>query len=259
MKSTRIVALAILMGAGSLPAAALTGNAGYWVDSANQIVRSGTGECWHTKDWTPALAVEGCDGVAAKPAVVAPVAKPVAPPAPAPVVAPAPVPTPAPAPVVAPAPAPAPMPTLLPVPAPELLPVPAPKADTWKTVLSEKPFRLEGASFASGSSTLLRSAYEKLQVVVDAAKQHPEITLEVSGHTDDKGSKVANKRLSASRANAVKAYLVKQGVSAENISAAGFADTQPIADNKTEAGRASNRRVEVKYVIKEEKKVRVSQ
>ncbi|MDD5056739.1 MAG: OmpA family protein [Sideroxydans sp.] len=246
MKSIRIFAVSALLGMGSLSAqAALLGNEGYWVDSWNQIVRNGSGECWHTIKWSSALAVEGCDAVAPKVEAPAPVAKPVAPPpapAPAPVAAPAPVVVPPPAPVVV-APAPA----------------PAPKADAWKTVLSEKPFRLEGASFATGSSTLLKTANEKLQVVVDAAKQHPEITLEVSGHTDNRGNKAANQKLSQNRANAVKAYLVKQGVAADNITATGYADAQPIADNKTVEGRATNRRVEVKYVIKEEKKVRVTE
>ncbi len=251
MKTTRVMALAILLGAGSVSAeAALMGNKGYWVDSANQIVMSGAGECWHTIDWTPALAVEGCDAVAAKPApkveAPAPVAKLVAPP-------------PAPAPVVAPTPAPVPTPVMILPSTPAPAPAPAPKADAWKTVLSEKPFRLEGASFATGSAKLLSAAGEKLQVVVDAAKQHPEITLEVSGHTDNRGNKAANQKLSQSRADAVKAYLVKQGVAADNISATGYADDQPMADNNTVLGRAANRRVEVKYVIKEEKKVRVSE
>jgi len=232
MKVAGIVVLVFSLGANGLPAqAALMGNAGYVVDSSNQIVMSGSGECWHTIVWTPALAVEGCEKGASKPAAkaaeAAPATRSVA------------QPTPAPAAVVA--------------------SVSAPKADAWKTVLSDKPFRLEGASFATGSSALLASANEKLQVVVDAAKQHPEIALEVSGYTDDRGSKANNQKLSQDRADAVKVYLVKQGVAVGNITAKGYADAQPIADNNTAAGRAANRRVEVRYVIKEETKVRVTE
>ena len=166
-----------------------------------------------------------------------------------------------PAPVVAkaePAPAPAPEPKAAPAPAP--VPVqasaPAPQ-ERWKTILTEKPVRLEGANFATGSAKLLKSADVKLNEVVNAAKQYPQVGLEVSGHTDSTGKKAANQKLSENRAASVKAWLVKHGVAADRITTAGYADSKPIADNKTKAGRAANRRVEVQYVIKEEKKVRV--
>jgi OmpA-OmpF porin, OOP family len=155
-------------------------------------------------------------------------------------------------PMVAPIPAPAPAPVVVPAPAPQ------PK-ESWKTILTEKPVRLEGANFATGSAKLLKTADVKLSEVVNAARQYPEVKLEVSGHTDNRGKKALNQKLSENRAAAVKAWLVKHGVAADRISTAGYADTQPIADNKTNAGRASNRRVEVRYVVKEEKKVRVTE
>jgi outer membrane protein OmpA-like peptidoglycan-associated protein len=95
--------------------------------------------------------------------------------------------------------------------------------------------------------------------VVNAAKQYPEVKLDVSGHTDNTGGKAHNQTLSENRAAAVKAWLVKHGVAADRINTSGHADTQPVADNKTKEGRAANRRVEVRYVIKEEKKVRVTE
>lgn len=165
----------------------------------------------------------------------------------APVIAPAPVvkkeepkvaPAPAPAPVVAPAPAPQPK-------------------ESWKTVLTEKPVRLEGANFATNSAKLLKTADVKLNEVVAAAKKYPEVKLDVSGHTDSRGNKAANQKLSENRAVSVKNFLVKKGVAENRIVTSGHADTQPIGDNKTKAGQAANRRVEVRYVLKEETKVRV--
>ncbi len=166
-------------------------------------------------------------------------------------------PVPAPQPVaVKEAPKPEPVAAPAPAPAPVAAPAPQPR-ESWKTILTEKPVRLEGANFATNSAKLLKTADVKLNEVVNAAKQYPEVKLEVSGHTDDRGKRELNQKLSEDRAAAVKAWLVKHGVAADRISTAGYADTQPIADNKTEAGRAANRRVEVRYAIKEEKKVRV--
>ena len=145
-----------------------------------------------------------------------------------------------------------------PAPIAKAAPAPQPK-ESWKTVLTEKPVRLDGANFATNSAKLLKTADVKLSEVVNAAKQYSEVKLEVSGHTDNRGKSALNQKLSEKRAAAVKAWLVKHGVAADRISAAGYADTQPVADNKTKAGRAANRRVEVRYVIKEEKKVRVTE
>jgi len=129
--------------------------------------------------------------------------------------------------------------------------------EAWKTSIIEKPVRLEGANFASGSSKLLAGASAKLDEVVNAATQFPDIQLEVSGYTDNVGNARKNVKLSQDRADAVKAYLVGKGVAAGRISTRGYGADNPIADNKTADGRAKNRRVEVKYTIKEEKKERV--
>lgn len=137
---------------------------------------------------------------------------------------------------------------------------PAPKAkESWKTTLTEKLVRLEGANFSTNSAKLLKAADTKLNEVVNAAKQYPEVKLDVSGHTDNRGNQKLNQKLSENRAAAVKAWLIKHGVAADRINTAGYADTQPIADNNTAAGRAANRRVEVRYVIKEEKKVLITE
>jgi OmpA-OmpF porin, OOP family len=67
------------------------------------------------------------------------------------------------------------------------------------------------------------------------------------GHTDNTGTDAVNEKLSQKRADAVAQYFAKQGISADRISAKGFGSTQPIADNKTSAGRAQNRRTEFMF------------
>ena len=69
-------------------------------------------------------------------------------------------------------------------------------------------------------------------------------SLKLAGHTDNVGSDDANMKLSKDRAEAVKDYLVSKGANPSRIEATGYGETQPIASNKTAAGRAKNRRVE---------------
>lgn len=141
---------------------------------------------------------------------------------------------------------------------PKAEPAPQPK-DEWKTIVEEKPVHIEGASFDTNSARLKPTADAKLQQVVDFARHYPDANLEVSGYTDNRGSKAYNLKLSKRRAESVKTYLVKKGVAADRIAAAGYGFERPIADNKTKAGRAMNRRVEVRYTVREEKKVRVTE
>jgi outer membrane protein OmpA-like peptidoglycan-associated protein len=72
--------------------------------------------------------------------------------------------------------------------------------------------------------------------------------IEIGGHTDNTGDKARNKALSQSRAKAVKDYLVSKGVDATRLSAIGYGDTKPLSDNKTEEGRAKNRRTVFKVL-----------
>ena len=125
--------------------------------------------------------------------------------------------------------------------------------------MEEKPVRIEGASFDTNSAHLKPAAGAKLQQVVDFAKQYPDADLEVSGYTDNRGSKAYNLKLSQRRADAVKAYLIKQGVAADRITTQGHGMEMPVADNNTKAGRAQNRRVEIHYTVREQKRVRVTE
>ena len=136
---------------------------------------------------------------------------------------------------------------------------PPPKAtpEQWKTVLTETPVTIEGANFAFDSDRLLPGADERLEKVLKAANEYPNMKMEVDGHTDSVGKRAYNQKLSERRAKSVKAWLVKHGVAADRVMTAGYADTKPVADNKTKAGRAKNRRVDVHYLIREEKRVRV--
>ncbi len=72
----------------------------------------------------------------------------------------------------------------------------------------------------------------------------PQSRIRIAGHTDNVGNPRRNQRLSEARAEAVKAYLVAHGIDESRIEAVGFGDTQPVAPNDTDEGRAQNRRIE---------------
>jgi len=100
--------------------------------------------------------------------------------------------------------------------------------------------------FASGSAKLLAKSNVALNNIVSILKSNPDYKIDINGYTDNQGNSEKNRALSEARAAAVNDYLVKKGVEANRLSAAGFGDENPIADNKTQAGRAKNRRVELK-------------
>ncbi|MBM3408058.1 MAG: OmpA family protein [Betaproteobacteria bacterium] len=186
---------------------------GYVVGAEQNVVKNGFGQCWRTGYFTPAMAIAGCDDdLLPKPA-----------PAPAPRVAPPPPPPP---------PPPAPKP-----------PAPPPPAPT-----SEKVTFAAEALFDFDKSVVKPEGRARLDDLVGKIKG---ITLEVViavGHTDAIGTDAYNQRLSVRRAEAVKAYLVSKGIPANRIYTEGKGKKQPVADNRTAAGRAKNRRVEVEVV-----------
>lgn len=108
----------------------------------------------------------------------------------------------------------------------------------------KKVFILEGVNFESGKATITKDSDVSLRKVVDIMEAFPEITFEIVGHTDNVGNPAKNKKLSAERAEAVKAFLVENGIAENRMVTSGAGDTKPKASNKTPEGRAQNRRIE---------------
>jgi OOP family OmpA-OmpF porin len=131
-----------------------------------------------------------------------------------------------------------------PAPAP---PPPEPAPPPPKTEVTQEQIKLkEKVEFETDSAVLKDSSKGLLDEVVQVMKDHPEIEhVRVAGHTDSNGTHEHNHKLSEERAAAVKKYLVDHGVAAERLSSKGYGQDRPIADNKTEEGRAENRRVEI--------------
>ena len=106
---------------------------------------------------------------------------------------------------------------------------------------------LTGLTFASGSSQIDTAHAPLLEGVGDAVNVFPQSRLVVEGHTDAYGGAQSNMTLSRSRAQAVGAYLSERlGISGARISALGYGETRPVANNETAQGRARNRRIEVR-------------
>lgn len=105
---------------------------------------------------------------------------------------------------------------------------------------------LKGVNFATASDQLTPAAKAILKDVAQVLKQVGSARFEVAGHTDNVGGKTENRQLSERRAISVKRYLVELGVPSDILSARGYGETQPLRANSSEAGRAENRRVELR-------------
>ena len=102
--------------------------------------------------------------------------------------------------------------------------------------------------FDTGKSTIKAESQSVLSDIINILKEYPNSKFTVEGHTDSVGSSTLNQRLSDSRANSVKEYLIENGIDAFRLSALGYGEDRPIASNRTRAGRAQNRRVEINLV-----------
>lgn len=102
---------------------------------------------------------------------------------------------------------------------------------------------LEGVTFELASARLTEQSRTVLADVARDLAKYPRLRIELQGHTDDSGSDAFNQKLSQLRADAVRAFVLERGVLPEQVVAVGYGESKPIADNKTEAGRAQNRRV----------------
>jgi outer membrane protein OmpA-like peptidoglycan-associated protein len=130
------------------------------------------------------------------------------------------------------------------------------KAETVNGVLDEdgcpdkkpeppkKTFTVDGINFESGSAKITDDSFESLMQVVATLASFPDTKFEIQGHTDSQGNANTNKKLSQDRADAVKEFLVSNGIDASRLETKGMGQTKPIASNNTADGRAKNRRIE---------------
>lgn len=100
--------------------------------------------------------------------------------------------------------------------------------------------------FATGSAKLLAKSHKSLDEVAKILEADADLKLDIHGHTDNTGKADKNQVLSENRAKSVYDYLVKKGIAESRLVSAGFGQDEPVADNKTAAGRQQNRRVELK-------------
>ncbi|MBK6743847.1 MAG: OmpA family protein [Hydrogenophilales bacterium] len=105
---------------------------------------------------------------------------------------------------------------------------------------------LKGVTFDTDNATLEKTSMTTLDEAVAILKRYPGLKVEVIGHTDNVDSDAHNMDLSQRRAKAVMDYFVSHGVAAERLGIKAYGETQPTADNATAAGRALNRRVELR-------------
>lgn len=176
---------------------------GYLIDSRGNVVKNAYGECWRTGYWTPAMAIEECDPdlvlkkmpTSAGTTSVEPI-------------------SPAPAPVVAPPPPP---------------PVPAPAKPVVQVHFNaETLFDFDRAVVKPEGQKILD------EKIVASMQMYPEVAmLIIVGHADRIGTEAYNQNLSERRANAVKAYLVKQGIPAERMKASGKGESDPDPEANT--------------------------
>lgn len=136
-------------------------------------------------------------------------------------------------------PPPAPVAAPAPVVAPVAAPVVAPAVALPATLV------LTGVTFDNNQATLRPDAIAILDRAAATLKQWGDVKVEVAGYTDSWSDADHNLKLSQSRAEAVRDYLIAKGVAADRLSARGYGESRPVADNATEMGRAQNRRVEL--------------
>lgn len=102
---------------------------------------------------------------------------------------------------------------------------------------------LPGVNFETNSDVLVSDAVSVLNEATETLLRNPQLVVEVAGHTDSDGAAEYNLDLSNRRAAAVRQFFIDRGVAADSLTARGYGESQPIADNTTAAGKAMNRRV----------------
>ncbi len=108
-------------------------------------------------------------------------------------------------------------------------------------------YRLQGVTFEFDSARLTSQAEARLDEDVQILLRHPDLEVEIAGHTDSVGDAAYNEGLSLRRAQSVRDYLVGKGANAGNLTVKGYGESDPVASNDTAEGRAQNRRVEFRH------------
>jgi OOP family OmpA-OmpF porin len=119
-----------------------------------------------------------------------------------------------------------------------------------KAQTSLKQLLLKGIEFDTASDKVTPAGAEVLDAAAKALAENPDANIEISGHTDSQGAAKMNQGLSQRRAVSVKSYLASHGVAANRLTPVGYGQTQPIADNASDEGRARNRRIEFRVIPK---------
>jgi len=118
-------------------------------------------------------------------------------------------------------------------------------ADLLASALDRDGFVALDVHFATGKTEILPESQPLIEEAAKMLKARPALRVGVEGHTDNVGTAAANQILSEGRARSVVAALSAAGIDAKRLAAAGFGQTKPVADNRSEEGRAKNRRVEI--------------
>ncbi len=114
-----------------------------------------------------------------------------------------------------------------------------------KEVIEKVNMAAKNVFYATGSYKLLAKSFPSLNEVANIMKADESLMLDIDGHTDEVGTNESNQVLSDNRAASVRTYLISKGVAESRMKSTGYGEEKPIADNKTAAGRAKNRRTEM--------------
>ncbi len=121
----------------------------------------------------------------------------------------------------------------------------APEKELEKIVVTEKEIEIKDqVLFALNRADISSKSFAMLDEIASVLIANPKIKIKIEGHTDNLGKPASNKKLSQDRADSVRSYLIRKGVAADRLTAEGFGQERPIADNATKTGREANRRVE---------------
>lgn len=114
-----------------------------------------------------------------------------------------------------------------------------------KEEIKSEDFKFEGINFETDKANFLPESFPILIDALNILKKYPKIRIEIQGHTDSQGASSYNQALSQRRSDAVKKYLVNNGIDNNRLVAKGYGETKPISTNNTAEGRLKNRRIDI--------------